>query len=58
MSLSNSVTVGIDVGDGHTHPCLIDTQSGEVIEESRINTTPAAFERRFSGWEPMRVAVQ
>jgi transposase len=54
----HSVTVGIDVGDRHSHLCLLDTQSGDVVEESRINTSPAAFERRFAGVEPMRIAVE
>lgn len=52
------VTVGIDLGDRHSHLCLLDTRSGEVIEESRIPTTQKGFERRFSGREPMRVAVE
>jgi transposase len=38
--------------------CLLDTETGEVIEESRIATTPQAFERRFVGVEPMRVALE
>ncbi len=53
-----SITVGVDVGDRHSHLCLIDTQSGEVLEESRISTSPTALERRFSGSEPMRVAIE
>ena len=53
-----SVTVGIDVGDRHSHLCLVDTRTGEVVEETRTTTTPAAFERRFAGAEPMRVAVE
>lgn len=52
------VTVGIDLGDRHSHLCLVDTQSGEIIEESRIPTTQKGFERRFSGCEPMRVAIE
>ncbi len=54
----HSITVGIDVGDRYSHVCLIDTGNGEVIEESRIRTEPGAFERRFSGYEPMRIAVE
>jgi hypothetical protein len=27
------VTAGLDLGDKYTYLCLIDTQSGEVIEE-------------------------
>ena len=53
----HSVTVGIDVGDRHSYLCLLDTHSGEVLEESRITTSPAAFERRFSGTEPVRIAI-
>lgn len=52
------VTVGIDLGDRHSHLCLVDTHSGEVIEESRIPTTRKGFERRFSGCGPMRVAIE
>ena len=52
------VTVGIDLGDRHSHLCLLDTHSGEIIEESRITTTQKGFERRFSGREPMRVAIE
>ncbi|MDQ3835211.1 MAG: IS110 family transposase [Actinomycetota bacterium] len=52
------VTAGLDLGDRYTRLCLIDTQSGEVIEESRLATTPEAFERRFSTSEPIRVAIE
>ena len=58
MSQISSVTVGMDVSDRHSYLCLIDTISGEVLEESRIATSPAAFERRFSGCEPMRIALE
>ena len=37
---------------------MIDTETGDVVEEARINTTPSAFERRFSGCRPMRIAVE
>lgn len=52
------VTVGLDLGDRYTHLCLIDTHSGEVIEETRLATSPEAFERRFSTSEPIRVAIE
>jgi transposase len=54
----HSLTLGIDVGDHHSHLCLLDTETSEVIEESRIATTPQTFERRFVGVEPMRVAFE
>jgi transposase len=53
-----SVTVGIDLGDKYSHLCLIDTESGEVIEESRLRTTPEALRRRFSSEQPLRVAIE
>lgn len=49
---------GLDLGDKHSHLCLIDTESGEVLEEGRLRTTPEAFERRFGSERPMRVAIE
>jgi transposase len=54
----NSLTLGIDVGDRYSHLCLLSTETGEILEESRIATTPRAFQRRFVGVEPMRVALE
>ena len=53
-----ALTAGIDLGDRYSHLCLLDTENGEVIEEGRIATNRQAFERRFSGAEPMRVAIE
>jgi transposase len=58
MSQHQGVTAGIDLGDRYTHLCLLDTENGEVIEESRIPTNTEAFERRFSGIAPMRIAIE
>ena len=33
-------------------------QSGEVIEESRLRTTPEALRRRFRSERPLRVAIE
>src|SRR5215212_4018196 len=43
------VTAGLDLGDKY---------SCEVIEEGRLRTTPEAFEARFSGRDPMRIAIE
>ena len=48
------MTAGLDLGDRYTHLCLIDTQSGEVIEEGRLRTSPEAFRRRFSSERSLR----
>ena len=54
-----SMTVGIDLGDKYSHLCLLDTESGEVLEEGRLRTTPEAFRRRFSSeQQPMRIATE
>ncbi len=52
------MTAGLDLGDKYSHLCLLDTESGEVVEEGRLRTTPEAFERRFGSERPMRIAVE
>jgi transposase len=52
------VTAGLDIGDKYSYLCLLDTESGEVIEEGRVRTTPEAFERRFASEQPLRVAIE
>jgi hypothetical protein len=53
------VTAGLDLGDRYSYLCLIDTQSGEAIEEGRLRTTPEAFRRRFASERPpMRIAIE
>ena len=48
-------TAGLDLGDKYSYLCLIDTKSGEVVEEDRLRTTPEAFRRRFSSEQrPLR----
>jgi transposase len=53
------MTAGVDLGDRYSHLCLIDTQSGEIMEEGRLRTSPEAFRRRFSSERPpMRIAIE
>ena len=54
------MTAGLDLGDKYSYLCLIDTQSGEVIEEGRLRTSPEAFRRRFSLEEEgtLRIAIE
>jgi transposase len=58
VSRSSTITAGLDLGDKYSYLCLLDTENGEVIEEARLCTTPKALRRRFSGWEPMRIAIE
>src|SRR3954471_3448819 len=52
------MTAGLDLGDKYSYLCLIDTQSGEVIEEGRLRTTPEALRRRFDSEQPLRIAIE
>lgn len=52
------MTAGLDLGDRYSHLCLIDTESGEVIEEGRLRTTPKAFRRRFGSERQLRIAIE
>jgi len=49
---------GIDLGDRYSYLCLLDAESGEVIEEGRIRTAPEAFGRRFGSQRAMRIAIE
>src|SRR5215210_3138908 len=52
------MTAGMDLGDKYSHLCLIDTDSGELIEEGRLRTTPEAMQRRFDSEQPLHVAIE
>ncbi len=52
-------TAGLDLGDKYSYLlCLIDQESGEVIEEGRLRTTPEALRRRFCSERPLRIAIE
>jgi transposase len=54
-----NMTAGLDIGDKHSYLCLLDQESGEVMEEGRLRTTPEAIRRRFSSEQPpMRIAIE
>ena len=52
-------TAGVDLGDNYSYLCLIDQESGEIVEEDRLRTSPEAFRRRFASERPpMRIAIE
>jgi len=51
------LTIGIDLGDQHSHLCVLDG-AGAILEESRLQTKPAAFRQRFAGLPPARIAIE
>jgi transposase len=52
------MTAGLDLGDRYSYLCLIDQESGEVIEEGRLRTIPEVLRRRFASERPMRIAIE
>jgi hypothetical protein len=38
-----NMTAGLDIGDKYSYLCLIDTESGEIVKEGRLRTTPEAL---------------
>jgi transposase len=51
-------TAGLDIGDKYSYLCLLDQESGGVMEEGRLRTNPEAFLRRFASEQPMRIAIE
>src|SRR5271156_2225311 len=49
--------VGLDLGDRHSHYCML-TGTGEAVEEGRIQTTAAAMEKHFAREPLMRIALE
>jgi transposase len=56
--VQHKMTAGLDLGDKYSYLCLIETESGEVIEEGRLRTTPEAFRRRFASESSLRIAIE
>jgi transposase len=52
------MTAGLDLGDKYSYLCLIDQQSGEVVEEGRLRTTPEALRRCFASEQSLRIAIE
>jgi transposase len=52
------LTAGLDLGDKYSYLCLLNTDTGKVVEEGRLRTTPEALRRRFCSEQPMTVAIE
>ena len=52
-----TLTIGIDLGDRKSHICVLDA-AGEIVEESRIATTPKTLRARFEGLARTRIAFE
>jgi transposase len=51
-------TAGLDLGDKYSYLCLLDQESGGIIEEGRLRTTPVALRRRFASESSLRIAIE
>jgi len=49
--------VGIDLGDRWSRFCVLD-QTGTVIEEDRVRTSPEAFTPKFEKLAPTRIVIE
>ena len=49
--------VGLDLGDRHSHYCVL-SSTGEAMEEGRIQTTAAAMAKHFGSEPRMRIALE
>jgi transposase len=51
------ITVGIDLADRSSDVCII-TARAEVVERSRVSTTPAAIAAHFQSMAPARIVLE
>lgn len=57
-STEQQLTAGLDLGDKYSYLHVLDTESGEMIEEGRLRTIPEDFRRRFDSVEHMKIAIE
>ncbi len=57
MSEDTTVFCGVDIADRASQMVVID-HDGQVLEQSRVRTTPEAMKRFFGARDPMRVAME
>jgi transposase len=56
--MESSTTIGMDVGDKHCHLYVLDNESADELEVTRIPTTPAAVARWFGSRPRARVVLE
>jgi len=52
------LTAGLDLGDKYSYLCVLDTDSGELVEDGRLRTTPEDLRRRFDFEKKLRIAIE
>ena len=51
------LTIGIDLGDHWSQLCLLNAD-GEILERSRLKSSPHSFTQRFAALAPARIAIE
>jgi transposase len=57
MTEDTTFVAGVDIGDRYSEICLLD-KDGEVMETTRIRTTPRGFEQYFRTRKKMKVVIE
>ena len=57
MEQNLHLVAGLDLGDKHSHVCLMDLD-GQVVERKKIRTSIEALEAYFAPWARMRVVFE
>jgi transposase len=52
------MTAGLDLGDKYSYFFVLDNESGKMIEEGRLRTTPDDLRRRFDSGKQMKIAIE
>jgi transposase len=58
VNQDSAMIIGLDVGDKYTHVCVLEPLSGEVVEETRISTSPERVKSYFEQRQAARVALE
>jgi transposase len=57
-AVATRLTIGLDVGDRRTHLCVLDHETGEILEEGSFKTSEPVLRKRLSGYEHSRIALE
>jgi hypothetical protein len=47
-------TVGLDLGDKYSYLCVLDTETGKLVQDGRLRTIPDDLRRRFDSEQRMK----
>ena len=56
-SVTDLVTIGIDLGDRWSQICVLNA-NGEILDQSRLKSSPHNFTQRFAALAPARIAME